>query len=47
MKKNYNAPEVEIVETLDVVTTSNTVETDRIPLASGTQSISLDEIFNI
>ena len=48
MKKNYNAPEVEIVESLDVVTTSGTVETDRIPLASGgVQGTAYEEIFDI
>ena len=48
MKKNYNAPEVEIVESLDVVTTSGTVETDRIPLAGGgAQGAAYEEIFDI
>ena len=48
MKKNYHAPEVEIVESLDVVTTSGTVETDRIPLVGGgVQGTAYEEIFDI
>ena len=48
MKKNYTTPEVEIVESLDVVTTSNTVESERIPLYNiGTLGVVLEEIFDI
>ena len=48
MKKIYTTPEVEIVERLDVVTTSATVESERIPLYNiGTQGVALEEIFNI
>ena len=32
--KKYNSPKVEIVETLDIVTTSVEVETEKIPLYS-------------
>ena len=35
MKRNYNSPEIEIVEALNVVTTSSEVETERIPLGAG------------
>ena len=32
--KKYNSPKIEIVETLDIVTTSTEVETEKIPLYS-------------
>jgi hypothetical protein len=32
--KVYIAPQIEIVETLDIVTTSSEVETEKIPFAS-------------
>ena len=32
--KKYNSPEIEIVETLDIVTTSSEVETETIPFYS-------------
>ena len=45
MKRNYNAPEIEIVETLDVVTTSSEVESEKIPLGVGGASVS--DLFDI
>ena len=35
MKKTYNSPEIEVVESIDVVSTSREVETDKIPLGKG------------
>ena len=32
--KKYNSPEIEIVETLDIVTTSGEVETEKIPFSA-------------
>ena len=31
--KKYNSPEIEIVEALDIVTTSREVETEKIPFS--------------
>ena len=45
MKRNYNSPEIEIVEALDVVTTSSEVESERIPLGAG--GTSLNEIYDV
>ena len=45
MKRNYNAPEIEIVETLDIVTTSSEVESEKIPL--GMSGSAINEIYDI
>lgn len=37
--KKYNTPEVEIIEASDVVTTSSTVETEKIPFYNAEESI--------
>ena len=51
MKKNYITPELETVETLDVVTTSSKVETERIPISGGTNPANVeygtDDFFNV
>ena len=50
MKKNYVTPELEISETVEIVTTSGEVQTDRIPLSgTATSGISYgaDGMFNI
>ena len=41
MKKNYSTPEIEIVETLDIVVTSNEVESERIPLTTNDDNYNL------
>ena len=45
MKRNYSSPEVEIVESLDVVTTSREVETEKIPL--GVNGAALEGMFDL
>ena len=51
MKKNYITPALEIESVSDVITTSQSVETERIPLSSsghaaGVSFIPNDDIFN-
>ena len=36
--KKYNAPEIEIVDAIDVVSTSSEVETEKIPLYTTEES---------
>ena len=50
MKKNYKSPELEISETVEIVTTSSEVETEHFPLFSTTPagvSYGTDGMFNI
>ena len=50
MKKIYIAPELEISETVEIVTTSSEVETEAVPLFNTTPSgvsYGTDGIFNI